>query len=46
MDISSRSETGFHPDRDRDHDRDHDHDHDHEDEDEDPGLDDESYRWG
>ena len=42
MDISSRSETGFHPDRDRDHD----HDHDHEDEDEDLGLDDESYRWG
>ena len=42
MDFSSRSETGFHPDRDRDHD----HDHDHEDEDEDLGLDDESYRWG
>ena len=44
MDISSRSETGFHPDRDRDHD--HDRDHEDEDEDEDPGLDDESYRWG
>ena len=46
MDISSRSETGFHPDRDRDHDHDHDRDHEDEDEDEDPGLDDESYRWG
>ena len=44
MDISSRSETGFHPDRDRDHD--HDRDHEDEDEDEDLGLDDESYRWG
>ena len=46
MDISSRSETGFHPDRDRDHDHDRDHDRDHEVEDEDLGLDDESYRWG